>query len=222
MRNSIPPRNSKRRLKLPWSPELEEKAMRAQRSGASETRPQQAGVRGRGEPVGRHLQGHQGNGKNREDILLQTDSGLVLSPNESATLLAETFFLMTGRSSASRGSQKANRRDDRPPATSGSARWTHLTGLRLKRPAHPQRPGIDGFTSDICQAAIFRDLGVFLAMANKCLELGYFPGRRPAPVLGKTVERMLVGASNGTLMPKLQATQYGFMPQRGTEDALMI
>ncbi|GBP21028.1 Retrovirus-related Pol polyprotein from type-1 retrotransposable element R1 [Eumeta japonica] len=31
-------------------------------------------------------------GKNREDILLQTDSGLVLSPNESATLLAETFF----------------------------------------------------------------------------------------------------------------------------------
>ncbi|GBP96743.1 hypothetical protein EVAR_77678_1 [Eumeta japonica] len=41
-----------------------------------------------GEPVGRHLQGHQGNGKTGR-ILLQTDS--VLSPNESATLLAETF-----------------------------------------------------------------------------------------------------------------------------------
>ncbi|GBP96405.1 RNA-directed DNA polymerase from mobile element jockey [Eumeta japonica] len=69
----------------------------------------------------------------------------------------------------------------------------------------------------------FRDLGLFLAMANKCLELGYFPrawkvaaikvipkpGRKTArpksyrpigllPVLGKTVERMLVGASSGT------------------------
>ncbi|GBP73195.1 Retrovirus-related Pol polyprotein from type-1 retrotransposable element R1 [Eumeta japonica] len=36
-------------------------------------------------------------------------------------------------------------------------------------------PGIDGFTSDICQAAIFRDLEFFLAMANKCLILEYFP-----------------------------------------------
>ncbi|GBP21029.1 Putative 115 kDa protein in type-1 retrotransposable element R1DM [Eumeta japonica] len=82
-------------------------------------------------------------------------------------------------------------------------------------------------------------------MANKCLELGYFlrawkvaaikvipkPGKddharpksyRPIgllPVLGKTVERMLVGRLQWHLMPKLQATQYGFMPQRGTEDA---
>ncbi|GBP98469.1 Putative 115 kDa protein in type-1 retrotransposable element R1DM [Eumeta japonica] len=112
---------------------------------------------------------------------------------------------------------------------------------------HPRKaPGIDGFTSDICQAAIFRDLGLFLAMANKCLELGYFPrawkvaaikvipkpgkedyarpkSYRPIgllPVLGKTVERMLVGRLQWHLMPKLQATQYGFTPQRGTEDAL--
>ncbi|GBP53032.1 hypothetical protein EVAR_43317_1 [Eumeta japonica] len=42
-------------------------------------------------------------------------------------------------------------------------------------PYHTEAPGIDGFISDICQAAIFRDLGLFLAMANKCLELGYFP-----------------------------------------------
>ncbi|GBP00885.1 Retrovirus-related Pol polyprotein from type-1 retrotransposable element R1 [Eumeta japonica] len=83
-------------------------------------------------------------------------------------------------------------------------------------------------------------------MANKCLELGYFPrawkvaaikvilkpgkedyarpkSYRPIgllPVLGKTVERMLVGRLQWHLMPKLQATQYGFTPQRGTEDAL--
>ncbi|GBP04183.1 hypothetical protein EVAR_19131_1 [Eumeta japonica] len=31
-------------------------------------------------------------GKNREDVLLKTDSGQVIGPDESATLLAETFF----------------------------------------------------------------------------------------------------------------------------------
>ncbi|GBP30219.1 hypothetical protein EVAR_94527_1 [Eumeta japonica] len=37
---------------------------------------------------------------------------------------------------------------------------------------HPRKAsGIDGFTSDICQAAIFRNLELFLVMANKCLEL---------------------------------------------------
>ncbi|GBP34578.1 hypothetical protein EVAR_85298_1 [Eumeta japonica] len=34
------------------------------------------------------------------------------------------------------------------------------------------------------------------------------------------MERMLVGRLQWHLMPKLQATQYGFTPQRGTEDAL--
>ncbi|GBP46651.1 Putative 115 kDa protein in type-1 retrotransposable element R1DM [Eumeta japonica] len=113
------------------------------------------------------------------------------------------------------------------PKLRGSARVDPpLPGLRLGlllKHSTLERPGIDGFTSDICQAAIFRDLGLFLAMANKCLELGYFPrawkvaaikvipkpGKedyarpksyrpRSAPVLGKTVERMLVGASSGT------------------------
>ncbi|GBP96398.1 hypothetical protein EVAR_90495_1 [Eumeta japonica] len=107
---SIPPRNSKRRLKL-----LVESRVRGAK-GCAKRRIRNAASRreyvvgnmcrpkrftkgqrlrrrpragsgfalGRGEPVGRHLQGHQGNGKNREDILLQTDSGLVLSPNRSA------------------------------------------------------------------------------------------------------------------------------------------
>ncbi|GBP79678.1 Retrovirus-related Pol polyprotein from type-1 retrotransposable element R1 [Eumeta japonica] len=39
-------------------------------------------------------------------------------------------------------------------------------------------------------------------------------------VLSKTVERMLVGNLQCHLMPKLQATQYGFTLQRRTEDAL--
>ncbi|GBP65892.1 Putative 115 kDa protein in type-1 retrotransposable element R1DM [Eumeta japonica] len=113
-----------------------------------------------------------------------------MGPDESATLLAETFFP-----------------DDR---------------VDTDDPYHGS-PGIDGFTSDICQAAIFRDLGLFLAMANKCLELGYFPrawkvaaikvipkpggdyarpkSYRPIgllPVLGKTVKGCWSGASSGT------------------------
>ncbi|GBP96829.1 Putative 115 kDa protein in type-1 retrotransposable element R1DM [Eumeta japonica] len=196
-------------------------------------------------------------GKNREDILLQTDSGLVLSPNESATLLAETFFPDDRVDTDYPHHAEVRRQtdgDDRPPATSGDLPGVDppFTGAEVKnalKAFHPRKaPGIDGFTSDICQAAIFRDLGVFLAMANKCLELGYFPrawkvaaikvipkpgkddyarpkSYRPIgllPVLGKTVERMLVGRLQWHLMPKLQATQYGFMPQRGTEDAFMI
>ncbi|GBP66739.1 Putative 115 kDa protein in type-1 retrotransposable element R1DM [Eumeta japonica] len=107
-------------------------------------------------------------------------------------------------------------------------------------------PGIDEFTSDICQVAIFRDLRLFLAMANKCLELGYFPrawkvvtikvilkpskddytrpkSYRPIELLsmlGKAVERMLVGRLQWHIMPKLQTAQYGFTPQRGAKDAL--
>ncbi|GBP71821.1 Putative 115 kDa protein in type-1 retrotransposable element R1DM [Eumeta japonica] len=39
-------------------------------------------------------------------------------------------------------------------------------------------------------------------------------------VLLKTMERMLVGRLQWHLMPKLQATQYGFTPQRETKEAL--
>ncbi|GBP94925.1 Retrovirus-related Pol polyprotein from type-1 retrotransposable element R1 [Eumeta japonica] len=82
-------------------------------------------------------------GKNRQDVLLLADSGQVLGPNESVTLLAEIFFP-----------------DDR----------VYTDDLYRM-----EAPGIDEFESDKCQAAIFRELGLFLAMANKCLELGYFP-----------------------------------------------
>ncbi|GBP98439.1 hypothetical protein EVAR_9233_1 [Eumeta japonica] len=39
--------------------------------------------------------GSSGTGRNREDVLLINDSGQTCSPNESAVLLANTFFLMT-------------------------------------------------------------------------------------------------------------------------------
>ncbi|GBP95482.1 Retrovirus-related Pol polyprotein from type-1 retrotransposable element R1 [Eumeta japonica] len=161
-------------------------------------------------------------GKNREDVLLKTDSGQVLGPDESAT---RNFGDLPGVD---------------PPFTGAEIR-------NALKAFHPQKAlDIDEFTSDICQAAIFWDLRLFLAMANKCLELRYFhrawkvaaikvipkPGKedygRPKSycpigllsVLGKTVERMLVGRLQWHLMPKLQVTQYGFTPQRETEDAL--
>ncbi|GBP71668.1 LINE-1 reverse transcriptase homolog [Eumeta japonica] len=88
---------------------------------------------------------------------------------------------------------------------------------------HPRKsPGIDGFTSDICQA-------VWKVAAIKVIPK---PGKddytRPKSyclidllfVLDKTVEIMLVGSLKWHLMPKLQATQYGIMPQRGSRGAL--
>ncbi|GBP65861.1 RNA-directed DNA polymerase from mobile element jockey [Eumeta japonica] len=124
-------------------------------------------------------------------------------PKESATLLAEIFFpddrVDTDEPHHADARRQTNG-DDRPPITSEDL------------------PGMDPpFTG--AEAAIFRELGLFLAMANKCLELGYFPrawkvaaikvipkpgkedyarpkSYRPIgllPVLGKTVERMLVG-----------------------------
>ncbi|GBP65853.1 Retrovirus-related Pol polyprotein from type-1 retrotransposable element R1 [Eumeta japonica] len=88
-------------------------------------------------------------GKNREDVLLINDSGQTCSPNESAVFLMNTFFP-----------------DDRVDADDPY----HTEAFNPKK-----GPGIDGFTSDICQAAILRDLGLFLAMANKYFQLGYFP-----------------------------------------------
>ncbi|CAF4921525.1 unnamed protein product [Pieris macdunnoughi] len=107
-------------------------------------------------------------------------------------------------------------------------------------------PGGDGLTSDICGEAIFADPDVFLALANRCLDLGYFPSiwkkatvivlKKPGkddynqpksyrpigllPVLGKIMEKMMVKRLNWHLIPRLSLKQYGFMPQRGTEDAL--
>ncbi|CAK1579866.1 unnamed protein product [Parnassius mnemosyne] len=36
-------------------------------------------------------------------------------------------------------------------------------------------PGGDGFTADICREAISQNPGIYLSLANKCLELGHFP-----------------------------------------------
>lgn len=109
-------------------------------------------------------------------------------------------------------------------------------------------PGEDGLTSDICTRANIACPGILLGVMNSCLRQGYFPrtwkravvkvipkpgkedysapkSYRPIgllPVLGKTLEKLLNNrllwslGSRGELSPR----QYGFIPQRGTEDAL--
>lgn len=109
-------------------------------------------------------------------------------------------------------------------------------------------PGEDGLTSDICQncfeVAPLVQLGIF----NRCLRLGYFPGRWkiarikviPKPgkedystpksyrpigllsVMGKVLEKLVATRVSWYLggHARLSSRQYGFVPQRGTEDAL--
>ncbi|KAL0852638.1 hypothetical protein ABMA27_016898 [Loxostege sticticalis] len=107
-------------------------------------------------------------------------------------------------------------------------------------------PGEDGFTADICSRAVFQDPDAFLALLNKCLSIGHFPSiwkratvvvlRKPGkddytnpkayrpigllPVLGKVLEKMTVARMKWHLIPRFSTRQYGFMPQKSTEDAL--
>ncbi|XP_063539417.1 uncharacterized protein LOC134748560 [Cydia strobilella] len=107
-------------------------------------------------------------------------------------------------------------------------------------------PGEDGFTSDICYHAIETDPETFLALLNKCLSRGYFPRawktatvvvlRKPGrgdyttpksyrpigllPIMGKVFEKMVVNRLKFYLLPQMSDRQYGFMPQRSTEDSL--
>ncbi|CAK1585042.1 unnamed protein product [Parnassius mnemosyne] len=109
-------------------------------------------------------------------------------------------------------------------------------------------PGGDGLTSDICYKSYLAEPETLLKIFNKCLSLGYFPQEwknavirvipkpnkedytiakayRPIgllPILGKVLEKLFVTRLTWQLghENKLSGRQYGFLPQRGTEDAL--
>ncbi|CAK1589893.1 unnamed protein product [Parnassius mnemosyne] len=109
-------------------------------------------------------------------------------------------------------------------------------------------PGEDGLTSEICQAAYNSDPEVLELLYNKCLQLGYFPKTwkkatikiipKPSkedytnpkayrligllPVLGKILEKLFTNRVQWQLGKDemMNQRQYGFTPQRSTEDAL--
>lgn len=109
-------------------------------------------------------------------------------------------------------------------------------------------PGEDGLTADICRKAIEAKPELYMAIVNACLRLGYFPriwkqahiiilpkpgkitydspkSYRPIGLLsiaGKIMEKIVAKRILWTLLSKksLNPNQYGFMPQKSTEDAL--
>nr|BDU78964.1 hypothetical protein [Bombyx mori] len=119
--------------------------------------------------------------------------------------------------------------------------------LSAARASNPKKaPGGDGVTADIVRMLVEGDTDFHLTMANRCLELGLFPTiwkeatvvvlRKPGketytapksyrpigllPVMGKLLERMIVGRLRWHLVPRLSSRQYGFVPQKSTEDSL--
>ena len=109
-------------------------------------------------------------------------------------------------------------------------------------------PGDDHFTSDICLRFFLADSKTVLAMYNACLRVRHFPkvwktarvlvipkpgktdysdvsAYRPIGLLsvfGKVYEKLIIGRLSWHLHSKglLSDAQYGFTPQKSTEDAL--
>jgi ribonuclease HI len=110
-------------------------------------------------------------------------------------------------------------------------------------------PGIDGLSADIIQKFHYIDKSVLLKLYNKCLFFGVFPeiwkhsvikvlykgcgkDRRDAKsyrpislisIMGKVLEKLLINRLMFSLNKrnKLSSNQYGFTPQKSTEDLLI-
>ncbi|XP_045537326.1 uncharacterized protein LOC123721737 [Papilio machaon] len=188
--------------------------------------------------------------KRSEDIPL-VRGGTALGGEESARVLAETFFPEDSLGEDDAAHTEMRRMAETvnggshsevcdPPFTRHELMWA-ASSFNPKK-----APGPDGLTADICLAAITLDPELFLAIANRCLALACFPRRwkeavvavlrkpnkedythprsyRPIgllPIMGKVLEKMLVRRVRWYTAPMISRHQYGFMPQRGTEDSL--
>lgn len=94
-------------------------------------------------------------------------------------------------------------------------------------------PGEDGLTADICAHAVLTAPELCLSLANRCLQMGYFPVkwkqatvvvlRKPGkerydvlkayrpigllPVMGKVLEKMIVTRLKWHIVPRLSSRQ---------------
>ncbi|GBP30778.1 hypothetical protein EVAR_82520_1 [Eumeta japonica] len=176
---TIPPRSSKRRLKLTWwSPKLEGQKRDAR---TKKWRIQNVASNRRSENTSKQTRFTKGKKRRRK---LQIANGFDLQrtgrtyPDESVTLLAEIFFLDDQVDTDDRTSTRNFEVPgvDRPFTVARLRMF-----LKHSIPERPRAlmdssqtiPGPERSPLGICQAAIFRDLGLFLAMANKCFELEY-------------------------------------------------
>lgn len=190
--------------------------------------------------------------RRQEDLLLRNAQGETLSPEKSAELLASTFYPDdTVLTDSTHHTHLRDQTDKSPEGIEGLSEddppFTKAELEAVLKALNPKKaPGPDGLTADICTVAIRSETGVFMAIANKCLQLSYFPKawkiahviilRKPGKedytqpksyrpigllsVLGKIVEKLKVCRLQWHLQPTLSKRQYGFTQQRGTEDAL--
>ncbi|KAJ2952397.1 hypothetical protein O0L34_g4684 [Tuta absoluta] len=195
--------------------------------------------------------------KSHDKLLRSSDNGDMLSPEESAKLLADTFYPEDTEDTDSQEQRQIREEylkiiHSLEQLNTLPAEFEPFTSQEISQifcNMNPKKaPGSDGFTSDICQRAYNADKTVFIAICNKCFGVGYFPGiwkravikvipkpgkddyakpksYRPIgllPVMGKVLEKLFVNRLQWQLgrENKLNGLQYGFTPQRSTEDAL--
>ncbi|XP_048480282.1 uncharacterized protein LOC119694816, partial [Plutella xylostella] len=189
----------------------------------------------------------------QEDMLLRNCTGKTLSQEESAALLADTFYPEDSATTDKpyhtqlRHTVECGKEHQVRENTAVDPPFTEAEVEAVLKAQNPKKaPGSDGYTADICARAVRCEKEVFMEIANQCLAISYFPSQwksahvvilrksgkedythpksyRPIgllSVLGKILEKLLVGRLQYHLLPTLNPKQYGFMPQRGTDDAL--
>lgn len=192
----------------------------------------------------------RGTARRYEDQPL-VENGIALDPGASAELLAATFFPDDTSANDNQDHQITRARAlTAGIPTDHDTQDPPFTYEELKRAIasfNPKKaPGPDGFTADVCVAAISANESVFLDLINKCLELSCFPIvwkeatvvilRKPGKsdyttpksfrpigllsIMGKIMEKIMIWRIRWHILPKSNPRQYGFVPQRCTEDAL--